>query len=165
MALVDTLDNVQNQLRQHSGKIIGTEFQPMLELIKAEIKNEIKPEPLIQPLFNLFFEKLAYEVNGKGKYPGLAFLLAVVELKKAGKEEILKPIGKYCKNVVNELTPRHWEHDSIALGCLQKIINACRDGQSFLNPKIATTYIYEIKESRLTEEEKKTLVEFIKTVK
>jgi len=169
--IAHTLEAIQNQLRKHSGKIIGTEFQPMLELLKIEIEQAIEMEKAIEieheakPMIDDFFEKLSYQENGKGKYAALGFLLSVMQMKKAGKDQLLPQMGEFCRQVVKELSPRHWEFDSIALASLQKIINACRDGQSFLNPKIAKTYEFEIKESRLNEKEKRMLLEFIKGMK
>lgn len=155
------LENIQNQLRQHEGKITGKELQPALEMLKKEIENNIEIVVEEKNAFNLFFEKLAYNENGKGKYPGLAFLLAAIEFHRLNKVETLKKIDELATQIVREITRRLWENSELALSPLQKISNACRDSQSFLTQKLASTYVFEIKASTLNESEKKTLIEFI----
>ncbi len=160
----ETLEKIQNHLRKQSGKITGSEFQPALELLKKEIEKEIKITREEKIAFDLFFEKLKYKENGKGFYPSLAFLLAAVEFHKIEKRETLKKIEETAKQLQKELMPRMWEYCELFLGPLQKIIQACRDSQSFLIPNIANTYNYEIKNSALSENEKKTLLEYIKQI-
>ncbi len=160
----DTLESIQNQVRQHVGKITGKEFQPALEMLKSEFEKNIAISQDEKPAFDMFFEKLAYKENGKGKYASLAFLLAALEFKKFNKIETLKKMGEFAKQIVKELTPRMWENSELILNPLQKIVNACRDSGSFLNPNLAKTYEYEIKASTLTENEKQILLNAIKEI-
>ena len=153
------LDDIHNYLRQHQGKVTGKELQPALEMLKIRFEQKITMETGEKPAFNLFFEKLSYHDNGKGAYPGLAFLLAAVEFQRVGKTQVLKNIREFASALVKELTPRLWEYQEIVLSPLQKINNACRDSESFLNPGITKTYEYEIKASTLSENEKKILLE------
>ncbi len=154
------LENIQNQLRQHEGKITGKELQPALEMLKKEIENNIEIAAEEKDAFDLFFEKLSYNENGKGKHPGLAFLLAAIDFHRLNKVETLKKMEDLTSQIVKEITRRMWENSELVLSPLQKISNACRDSQSFLTPKLASTYEFEIKASTLNESEKKTLIEF-----
>ncbi len=163
--MYETLENIRNHIRSHVGKITGKEFQPALEMLKQEFEKNAAITPEEKPAFDLFFEKLEYKDNGKGKYPGLAFLLAALEFKKVNKIDTLQKMEEFAKNIVKELTPRMWESSELALNPLQRIVNACRDSRSFLNPKIASTYEYEIKASQLNEREKQILLDAIKEIK
>lgn len=162
--IYETLDEIHNYLRRHEGKITGKELQPALEMLKAHFEQHFPMAEDEKKAFNLLFEKLAIKENGKGLYPALAFLLAAVEFNKIGKVDTLKKIGEYAKRLVKELTPRMWEYQEIVLSPLQKINNACRDVESFLNPRITKTYEYEIKASTLPEAEKQILLEEIKKI-
>ncbi len=160
----ETLENIQNHVRSHVGKITGKEFQPALGMLKEEFQKNAAITPEEKPAFDLFFEKLRYKDNGKGAYPGLAFLLAALEFKKVNKKETLQKMEEFAKNIVKELTPRMWENSELVLNPLQKIVNACRDSTSFLNPRIAKTYEYEIKASLLTSQEKEILLAAINEI-
>ncbi|MDP3742474.1 MAG: hypothetical protein Q8R15_04110 [Candidatus Micrarchaeota archaeon] len=162
--IYETLDEIHNYLRKHEGKITGKELQPALEMLKAHFEQHFPMTLEEKKAFDLLFEKLSYHDNGKGAFPALAFLLAAVEFNKIGKLDTLKKIGEYAKRLVKELTPRVWEYQEIVLAPLQKINNACRDVESFLNPRITKTYEYEIKASTMTENEKQMLLEEIKKI-
>src|SRR3989338_1657666 len=118
--MYETLENIRNHLRQDVGKITGSEFQPSLEMLKTEFEKYLVITPEEKPAFDLFFEKLAHKENGKGKYPGLAFLLAALEFKKINKVETIQKMEEFAKNIVKELTPRMWENSELALNPLQR---------------------------------------------
>ena len=162
--LFETMEDIQNHLRQHEGKVTGKELQPALEMLKAHFEKKIEITSEDKEAFDMLFEKLAYNDNGKGKYPALAFLLAAIEFYKNGRIETLKKIREYATTLVKELTPRMWEYQEIALSPLQRINNACRDSESFLNTKLVKTYEYEIQASRLNDRDKNLLLEYVKKI-
>lgn len=159
----ETLENIENEIRRHTGRITGVDFQTSLEVLKKEIEKEIAITEVEKPTFDLFFEKLAFKENGKGKHPALAFLIATVKIRKLN-STMLQRMTEYCKILTTEVTQRQWNNQELILNPLQKITSACRDAQSFLNPKIAPSYQYEIKASALNEEEKQILLTAIKEI-
>ncbi|MFH1247055.1 MAG: hypothetical protein V1644_01620, partial [Candidatus Micrarchaeota archaeon] len=149
---------IQNHLRKHDGQITGVELQTSLEMLKNHFEKQVEMSAEEKKAFDKFFEMLSYKENGKGKYASLAFLLAAIEFQKINSQALEKTCA-IAKDIEKELTPRLWQNHEMFLAPLQKINNACRDSQSFLNPKLARTYEYEIKASTLTENEKKILLE------
>ncbi len=161
MNIFSTLEEMQGYLRKQSGKITGKEFQPALEILKKELEKNIGLKTEEKASFDLLFEKLEYKENGKPKYPGVAVLLAASYFQKTG-VKTLDELETIAKTLSKELTQRSWEYSELFLHPLQRISNACRDIKSFLNPRIADTYEFEIRQSTLLENEKKTLLEFMK---
>lgn len=162
--LYETLQEIQNHLRQHEGKVTGKELQPALGMLKTHFEKKIEITDADREAFDMLFEKLSYNDNGKGKYPALAFLLAAIEFYKTNRLETLKKIREFANALVKELTPAMWEYQEIALAPLQRISNACRDAESFLNPKLTKTYAYEIGASRLNDKDKNLLLEYMKKI-
>ncbi|MBI4406504.1 hypothetical protein HY571_01170 [Candidatus Micrarchaeota archaeon] len=161
MNTFSTLEEMQNYLRKQSGKITGREFQPALQIVKKEFEKNIEINQEQKTAFDMLFEKLEYKENGKPKHPGVAVLLVASEFQKI-ETTLLNRIETLCKALSKELTQRTWEYSELFLHPLQRINNACRDIKSFLNPRIADTYEFEIRQSTLPEHEKKALLEFMK---